>query len=100
MTIEEFKTEIKALASELNARVEIEDKGMEITQAVVYAGNRIAFFVTLNSYFDKIELMESDGEEKEIKAEELKTTFALCYFSAVSKHLADVSEALCDIMKG
>lgn len=99
MKKQEFVEKIEALAIELNARVEIEYKGLEISQAVFYVGRRIAFFVTLNEYFDEVVLMDAKGEEHKLTDKEFEKTITLFYFTAVSSLLANVSEVLRDVMK-
>lgn len=98
MTHEEFSKRVNALAVELGASVEIEKRGEVITHVCVNVGRYAAFFITYNSYFDKIEVCTADGDESEIVPEYIEEYFALNYVNALSSHMVHVAEMAKEII--
>lgn len=92
MTKSYFKSRINALASDLDARVEIEEVA-DIVTAVVYVGSRLSFFVSFNSFFGKIELT-ADNKEKIIAEEELEKVVTQNYISALISHVENANKTL------
>lgn len=96
MTHQEFKNRIHALAVELGANIEIETRGETITRAVVNVGRWASLFVTFNSYFNKIETCDTDGEEETIDEKSIEKVIAFHYLNALAKHLENVAEFISD----
>lgn len=94
MTHTEFESRINALAIELGASVELEKVGNCITNAAFMVGRRVAFYITYNSFFDKIETCDSNGHEMTIEPDLMRVYAASNYYIELGKHLDEVADIL------
>lgn len=94
MTQKDFEKRINALAVRLGASVKLNKVGKAITSATFMVGRKEAFFLTYDSFFDRIEACDDEVYDLPITPEGLDVYVVAHYYVSLGKHFDAVEKEM------